>query len=311
MQWRQLRSRWPNVRRIVGVTFLLLVAVLIAVQARKVDWPQVMTALRGYRAATLLQALLCALLSYIAYGSFDLIGRRYAHTNVSALLTMRVAAVSYAFNQNFGYLVGGIGFRFRLYSGLGLSTEQISRIAGLSVITNWLGYSVLSGCVFVFGGLQLPAHWSIGAQQLRVFGSVLLLLVAGYLLLALRRPRLRFGVVRFAMPDIDVAVLQLLLAVTHWSLTAAVIWTLLPSTVTYPIALATLLLAAIAAVVTHIPAGLGVLEAVFLALLTGRVAAADVLAAVLAFRAIYHLLPLSVAGLWFLSAEAHRKRVAA
>jgi uncharacterized membrane protein YbhN (UPF0104 family) len=53
---------------------------------------------------------------------------------------------------------------------------------------------------------------------------------------------------------------------------AAVIFTLLPSKLDYPLVLGVLLISAIAGVITHIPAGLGVLEAVFVALLQHEVA---------------------------------------
>ena len=61
--------------------------------------------------------------------------------------------------------------------------------------------------------------------------------------------------------------------------------------------LATLLLACIAGVATHIPAGLGVLEAVFIALLGHRVPHAELLGALLAYRAMYFIGPLIVAGI--------------
>ena len=74
------------------------------------------------------------------------------------------------------------------------------------------------------------------------------------------------------------AILQLALGALNWSLMAAVIFTLLPSKLDYPLVLGVLLISAIAGVITHIPAGLGVLEAVFVALdgrLAGLVAVAD------------------------------------
>jgi uncharacterized membrane protein YbhN (UPF0104 family) len=50
--------------------------------------------------------------------------------------------------------------------------------------------------------------------------------------------------------------------------------------------------ASIVGVVTPIPAGLGVLEAVYLALLSGDVEQGTLMGAVLAYRAVYYLLPL-------------------
>jgi uncharacterized membrane protein YbhN (UPF0104 family) len=74
--------------------------------------------------------------------------------------------------------------------------------------------------------------------------------------------------------------------------------------------LATFLISAIATLVARIPAGLGVVEAVFIGLLRHRVPTTELLAAILVFRAIYHLAPLAVAGTMYLHAELRTKRSA-
>jgi hypothetical protein len=51
----------------------------------------------------------------------------------------------------------------------------------------------------------------------------------------------------------------------------------------------------VAGALTHVPAGLGVLEGVYVAALHGRLPASEILAAVLAYRAVHHILPLCLA----------------
>jgi len=60
----------------------------------------------------------------------------------------------------------------------------------------------------------------------------------------------------------------------------------------YPTVLGAMLLAAVAGVVTRVPANLGVMEAVVVASFGGRLPVPELLAAVLAFRTTYYLLPL-------------------
>jgi uncharacterized membrane protein YbhN (UPF0104 family) len=72
----------------------------------------------------------------------------------------------------------------------------------------------------------------------------------------------------------------------------AVMYTLLRGEVPYPTVLGVLMTASIVGVVTPIPAGLGVLEAVCLALLSGHMRQGALMGAVLAYRALYYLLPL-------------------
>jgi uncharacterized membrane protein YbhN (UPF0104 family) len=78
------------------------------------------------------------------------------------------------------------------------------------------------------------------------------------------------------------------------------VYVLLRGHIDYGSVLGTLLVAAVAGVITHIPAGLGVLEAVFVALLGSRLDTHTLLAALLAYRALYYLVPLLLAtGVYF------------
>jgi uncharacterized membrane protein YbhN (UPF0104 family) len=72
--------------------------------------------------------------------------------------------------------------------------------------------------------------------------------------------------------------------------------------------LAVLLVGAVAGVITHVPAGLGVLEAVFVALLSDQMPQARLLGALLAYRAIYYLVPLALATLAYVLTEVRAKR---
>jgi uncharacterized membrane protein YbhN (UPF0104 family) len=86
---------------------------------------------------------------------------------------------------------------------------------------------------------------------------------------------------------------------------------LLNHRIDYPGTLAVLLVAAVAGVIAHVPAGLGVLEGVFLALLSHRVPQGELLAALLAYRALYYLAPLALALGLFLKYHAGTKGRAA
>jgi uncharacterized membrane protein YbhN (UPF0104 family) len=73
---------------------------------------------------------------------------------------------------------------------------------------------------------------------------------------------------------------------------ASAVYLLLGGKVPYLVTLGVMLAASIAGVVTPIPAGLGVLEAVYLALLSGSVRQGALMGALLAYRALYYLVPL-------------------
>ena len=101
--------------------------------------------------------------------------------------------------------------------------------------------------------------------------------------------------------------LQLCLGAANWSLMAALIFWLLPEGASYTSVLGVLLISCMAAVVAHIPAGLGVLEAVFLALLQHQYSQASLIAALLTYRVLYYLLPLMLASVTYLVLEKRAK----
>lgn len=295
-------------RRILGGAFLLLVAVVLVHYARTVDWQAVAASIRATPLTVLGRALLLSAVTLVFYSCMDLLGRHYTGHDLPVAQVMRVNFISYAFNLNLGSLIGAIGFRLRLYAQLGLSRDTITRIISLSVLSNWLGYLVLGGLVFTFRPLELPSNWRIGTQGLRVLGPGLLALAGIYIALCLSQDgrgwRVRGRILRLPPPRMVAA--QLLIACGHWLAMAAILFILLRGAAPYPAVLGVLLVAAVAGVVTHIPAGLGVLEAVFITLLSHRVPVPQLLAALLTYRTLYYLLPLGVALLMYLAFEARR-----
>jgi len=306
------KAWWPWFKRGASAVFFVLVAGLLISQARSIEWGQVFTSLRRYPLSAAWAAALLALASFTLYSTFDLLGRRYTGHKLSAPSVMTVTFISYAFNLNLGSLVGGVAFRYRLYSRLGLKIGVITRIMSLSMLANWMGYVLLAGLVFSLRPPDLPASWPVDAAHLRAIGIALLLVAAGYLALcaASRQRTLRIRHHEIDFPSPGLAALQLLMGASNWLLMSGIIFTLLQQRIAFPTVVSVLLLAAIAAVIAHIPAGLGVLEAVFVALLSYQMPRHELLAALVAYRVIYYLAPLGVAAVVYLVTEARAQQLA-
>lgn len=304
------RAWWPWAMRGLALVFVSFVGFMLYQYARDIEWSRVDDSVRALPAAVLATAAALAACSHLLYSTFDLLGRRYTGHTLSTPTVMGVTFTSYAFNLNLGSLVGGVGLRYRLYSRLGLRGGTITCVLTLSLLTNWLGYLLLAGAVFALFPLPLPAEWKIGNGALRMAGCVLLALAAawGALVTLSRQRELTVLGKRFPLPGPRMTLLQLALSCANWMLVAGVIWVLLQGQVSYPTVLAVYLLAAIAGVVTYIPAGLGVLEAVFVVLLSTRVGEPELLAALLAYRAVYYLGPLLVAAVMYAVMELRARR---
>lgn len=306
-------TAWHWAKRGIGIAFLLVVVVLIVRYARNVDWDDVWRSVRALPGRVLLQAAALAAVSHLLYSCFDLFGRRYTGHDIRPRTVMKITFISYAFNLNMGSAVGGVGMRLRLYSHHGVRPVDVAKIITLSMVTNWLGDMALAGSFFTFAPLELPPHWKLDSDGLTLLGIALLAAVLGYLALCIWSPR-RSWTVRghdIDLPPHRMAFLQVAISAANWATIAAVIWVLLQGRVAYSEVLSVLLLAAMAGLIVRVPAGLGVLEAVFLALLSHRVPEGQLLAALLAYRAIYYIAPLGVAALLYLATEARHRRLRA
>lgn len=292
-----VRSAWSWFKRVAPWALAVLVLVLVVRQARTVDWPAVGQALQQMPPDRLAAAAGLALLSHGLYASFDLIGRRLSGHRLSALRTLGTAAISYAFNLNAGSLVGGFALRLRLYTRWGLSVAQVAQVIAHSMATNWLGYLWVGGVVLLWAPPRLSAGWALPDPALRAAGLAMLLAALAYPVLCrfVRPRRLVWRGQSLTLASAPLAVWQLVAGGASWLLIGATVWSLFGGRIDYPIVLGALLLAAVAGVLTHVPAGLGVLEAVFVATLGGRLPVVEVLATVLAYRATYYLLPLALA----------------
>ncbi|MEZ1317446.1 lysylphosphatidylglycerol synthase domain-containing protein [Pseudomonas fluorescens] len=302
-------SRWSRWKKPLTMLFFLALIVLFTMLAQRIEWNEVFDTLADFKMRTLIIASGVTLLSFLTYASYDLIGRTYIRQDLTWKQILPVGVISYAFNLNLSAWVGGIAMRFRLYSRLGVSKSNIAKILGLSLTTNWFGYMLIAGIVFSSGLVRMPPGWKLSTAALQGVGILLLLVSVGYLAACRFSRRREWSIrgVEINLPSLRMAILQLFLGALNWSLMAAVIFTLLPSKLDYPLVLGVLLISAIAGVITHIPAGLGVLEAVFVALLQHEASRGSLVAGLLAYRAIYFILPLLITLVMYLVVEAKAK----
>ncbi len=302
---------WHWTRRILSWLFFAAVLALLLRYARTIDWQDVLDSVLDTPTPALLAAIVLAVTSHLLYSCFDLIGRRYTGHDLPTPTVMAVNFISYAFNLCIGSIVGGVGFRYRLYSRLGLDNGVITRVVSMSLLTNWLGYKLLAGFLFLVHPLALPPSWKIGNHGLQCVGAALILISLGYIVACIKSGD-RVWSVRgheFYLPPWRMAALQMVISCLNWSLMAGIIYVLLGQRIAYSDVLTVLLIGAIAGVLAHVPAGLGVFEFVFVALLSHRVPEGRLLGALLGYRAIYYIVPLMIAGVMYLVMEINARKL--
>ena len=90
---------------------------------------------------------------------------------------------------------------------------------------------------------------------------------------------------------------------------ALVVYYMLSQQADYPEVLGILMISSIAGVVAHIPAGLGVIEAVFVAMLADEMSKGAIVGGLIGYRVIYFLILLLFATLVYVVLEARAKKL--
>lgn len=158
--------------------------------------------------------------------------------------------------------------------------------------------------------VELPEHWYIDEGTLRITGIVLLAIIAVYLWSCAfaKHRHLTLKGQRLVLPSFRFAIAQMVISGANWMAMGAIIWLLLGQDVNYFFVLGVLLVSSIAGVIMHIPAGIGVLEGVFIALLAGEhISHGTIIAALLAYRMLYFIAPLLLAIVSYVWLESRAK----
>jgi uncharacterized membrane protein YbhN (UPF0104 family) len=185
-----------------------------------------------------------------------------------------------------------------------LHAGDIGRIIVFCGVTIFLGMFVL-GDVALFARPDLVAELTgISGESIFFLAIVLALVPVVYLGLAgfVKRP-LRLWRWSIGLPPLRIALAQLTIGTLNFLFVAACLHATVSSVadVGYFEVLFAFVLANTAAIVTHTPGGLGVIETVLL-LLLGE---SELIGPILLFRFVYYLIPLGLGGLAFAIAEAH------
>ncbi|MET0357428.1 MAG: lysylphosphatidylglycerol synthase domain-containing protein [Cellvibrio sp.] len=302
-------QKWVWAKRALTAFFFILIPVLLFTVLKNIEWQDVKQAIHAYQLKTLLLGCLIATTSFLVFSSYDLIALHYLKNPIKVREVLPLAFVGCVFSLNLAW-VGGVATRFRLYSRLGLDPVIITKIISTNIITNWLGYSIVGAVIFSSGMLDLPDNWKIGSSALQLMGVALFIVVVSYLSACRfsKRRTFTFFKQEISLPEFKLALVQAGFASLNWCLMGLLIYTLLLGKVPYPMVLGILLMCSVAGAITHIPAGLGVLEAIFIAMLSQQLSKGTIVAALLGYRAIYFLLPLLLAALIYLLLEMKTKR---
>jgi uncharacterized membrane protein YbhN (UPF0104 family) len=301
----------------VTVLLLGIAAWFLTRLFHQVDPGKVRVGLASIPKERLAYAALAAVSGYALIGGYDFMSLRHLGERRSYPWTLARAFVVYSFTFNFGSLVGALAMRYRLYSKAGLKPDMIVKITACSTVVAWTGYSVVSGVLLTTAPFAPPPAIGPFGGWLRLFGVIGLGLLAGYLWLCAGADRsVRTGKWTLSFPSLKGAACHIALASAQWLLVGSLLYAVFPpdAGIAYAEVMTVYVIAAAAGLVIHVPAGFGVLEGIFVGWLGERIPRETILTSIIAFRAIYYLIPLAFAagtlGVLELRAATRARRVA-
>ncbi len=283
---------------------------MLRVELRAVSWHELTADVIRTPPSQLVLALLLTALNYAALTGYDLLAFAYIGKTLPRARIALASFLAYAISNNVGFaMLSGASVRYRFYTRWGVTAEELSRIVFSYSVTFWLGLFGLGGLSLVVS--PLPSVRGLPAQQLLApIGWLLMLVPPAYLLATVvRRRPLRIRSFELPLPSPRIAAGQALVSAVDWALAGAVLYVLLPpSALSFLEFLGTFLVAILLGMASHVPGGIGVFEGLMVLLLKPYLTSGQLLPALVVYRAVYYLLPLTVATLGLVADEVRQRR---
>ena len=266
-----------------------------------------------------LLAGLATLVAYAALAWYDRIALIHIG-RVAGISWCYVAAssfVAYALGHNVGASVVSSGMvRLRAYTAKGLTKSEVAALIAMCSFTFAYGTVLMLGLVFLVEPEVVSPLGDIVPSLampdfvVRLLGAGMVALCLLYVFGSLMRLRpLQIGRLRLEYPSFRVVGRQSMAAPLELIAASAIIYFALPQSGNpgYLIVLGAFLIAFSAGLISQVPGGIGVMEAVFLAVMP-QMPSTAVVAALLVWRLLYLLVPLALSGPIILAFEHSQLR---
>ena len=299
--WARIRDWIAHRRGTLIALAVLVVAVLGFAAIHKLTAEIRLSEVRAAFAALgwpeLSASIALTVISYIALTFYDTIALRV----IGHPLPWRTAAVasftSYTISHNLGLamLTGGSA-RYRVYSRSGLDEAAVARVVLIAGVTFWAGVITVACLSMALHPGMLPiVRWTMPPLLERSIGIAIPLAMLAIVLRYRRGGAIGLFGWRLPLPDARQALALVLVSTVDLAAASAALFVLLPgaSPDLYPVLFLGYAVAIVVALISHVPGGLGVFEAVIIATMPQN--NATILAALLAYRIIYYVAPLLLA----------------
>lgn len=288
-----------NFSSLLGFVLLGFSIAAIHYELREYNYRDIFNSLLSLPSSHLYIAIGLTGVGYAAMAYYDNISFKHIGHLIDYKKVMFTGFLSAAATNTVGFaFLTGSAIRYRYYSTWGVTAIEIAQVIAFENISFFLGLFNVSGIMFLFNPLVIPAQINLPFLSVRPLGVIFLLLVTAYIVGSIvSKKALTIRGHKFRFPSLKIALIQVILSSLDWIVAAAALYILLPPTASLSFIdfLGIFLLGMIAVVVSNVPGGLGVFESVILLLLSSKIPPTVIFGSLLAYRAVYYFLPLAVA----------------
>ncbi|MGH8020600.1 MAG: lysylphosphatidylglycerol synthase domain-containing protein [Opitutaceae bacterium] len=287
-------------RRLISIVVGLISAVLASVVLARQDWAAIFDIVRQTAAGHVISASLLVALSFLALSGYDIIAIRLAGMRLPPIgLILKTSFVGTVMAMNFGFTaLSGGAVRAFYYGRAGIPPKGIALILAHMAATFLLGWLGLFGAALLFWPIpRLSEDLGLSEAVQRAGGVILLCALAGYIIAAFFRLRLRLGQFVWQLPSVRLVLVQIAVSLADACLAGLVVHHLLPPPApAFLPFMGAFLTAVLMGMVSQVPGGLGVIEVTLMQLLESPHPPANIVASMLLYRLLNFLAPLFLAG---------------
>ncbi|WP_298491478.1 phosphatidylglycerol lysyltransferase domain-containing protein [uncultured Maritimibacter sp.] len=274
------------VRQLPALGVILVFAVLLRDRVADLDFGHIRSALVTVGPGQWIAGAALTAISFWSLGRYDVVVHRLVGRDTDPRRAARTGMTAIAIGQTVGLgAITGTFVRWRMLPGLGLiDATRISIIVSFSFLSAWV---VVTAAAVIMLGAALP--------HARLAAALVIAVAFMLVVLSVWRPG---ALARLTLPPLKAMALILIFTTIDTVAASAVLWAMLPEglSIPFPTLLTAYLLALGAGLVLTTPGGVGPFEVALLALLPDA-PAEPLLAAVLAYRAVYYAAPAVIGAL--------------
>lgn len=262
---------------------------------QRISVADVIANMRAVPGERLLLAAACAAGAFATLAAYEVAVVRYVKHCIGRAKPVITALIAFPLGHALGQtLLSGGALRYRMYSPAGFTATEVGATVLLCGMPYMLAFGLLVDLALVLGAEALAPLFRVPASWLFALGCVGLAKDVAYVVFVYRRKApIRLGGWAVNVPTPRMTALQVIVGLIDIGLISSILYLLLPPSagIAFLPFVAVYLASIVIGVMSHVPAGLGVLESMLLLLLP-HVPPDELLAAVLLYRVIYEVVPL-------------------